>query len=116
MSSQGRKKSTNPKCAKVGCITKPCIHKRPPVTEGGHCVDFNNGKVRSGIPQESADERAKKILETILSYKNCTSCGKEFKKGDGRFPYPEKQVLCKDCFDSSLSSGLLRLNKVLNER
>jgi len=47
-----RKKSTNPKCAKVGCITDPCLHKRPPVTEDGFCVDFNDGHIRAGIPQK----------------------------------------------------------------
>lgn len=52
-------------------------------------------------------------IEEILAVKKCTKCGKSFKKGDGRFPYPKKQVLCKKCFHESLHVGLNRLNKVL---
>ena len=53
MSSELSKKSTNPKCGKIGCITSPCEHQRPPKYADGHCVDFNDGKKRSGIPQNS---------------------------------------------------------------
>jgi len=49
----------------------------------------------------------------ILATENCTKCGKKFEKGTGRFPYPEKQVLCKDCFFPALDTGLSRLNKVI---
>ncbi len=55
-------------CPKTDCITNPCLHKRPPITEGGYCVDFNNGKVRSGIPQEEK--------------KQVFVCGKCLRKGD----------------------------------
>jgi hypothetical protein len=112
MSSQGRHK----KCKFKDCITEPCEHVRPPIGKDGYCVDYNNGKKRQGIPQESADDRAKKIIATIMAHKKCTRCGKDFKEGDNRYPYPEKQVLCKDCFNGSLSSGLSKLNKVLNEK
>ena len=46
---------------------------------------------------------------------NCTMCGEAFssKKKKGIFPYPEKEWLCVDCFEKSLSAGLGRLNKVL---
>ena len=58
---------------------------------------------------------AKTILKAIMSVMACTKCGKEFEEGDSRFPYPEKQVLCKDCFFPSLQAGIARLNKRLKE-
>ena len=61
---------------------------------------------------ESEMTREQQIKE-ILALKNCTKCGKAFKKGDARFPYPEKQVLCKECFFPSLKQGIARLNRVL---
>ena len=53
-----------------------------------------------------------KQISELLKIKNCTRCGKAFDKG-GRFPYPEKQLLCKECFFPTLQKGLNRLNKVL---
>lgn len=58
---------------------------------------------------------AKTILKTIMSVDACTKCEKKFEVGDERFPYPEKQVLCKECFFPSLKAGIARLNKKLNE-
>ena len=49
MTSQGTRKSTNPKCAKVGCITESCPNKRPPQSEDGFCVDYDNGEKRSAV-------------------------------------------------------------------
>lgn len=50
-------KKRKQKCAKKTCITEPCLHKRPPITEDGFCVDFFDGVKRSGIAQK---ERKKK--------------------------------------------------------
>ena len=41
------------KCAKKTCITEPCKNKRPPQSEDGFCIKFNDGKVRSAIEQKS---------------------------------------------------------------
>lgn len=44
---------------------------------------------------------------------NCTKCGHKFEKGEGGFPFPEKQFLCKSCFHPALKKGLDNLNKTL---
>lgn len=68
MTSQTSKKSTNPNCARVGCLTSPCEHERPPKKADTFCVDFDDGIVRSGIPQ--------------LEKKQVYVCGKCLQKGD----------------------------------
>lgn len=45
---------------------------------------------------------------------NCTKCGKSL-VGEGGFPLPEKQFLCKDCFMPALSSGLEKINGKLRK-
>jgi len=57
----------------------------------------------------------KKNEISVYSCKNCTKCGTEFKKEDQKFPYPEKEVLCKSCFHISIKEGIKNLNKVIKE-
>lgn len=91
-SSETTKKSTNPKCAKVGCITDPCIHKRPPITEGGHCVDFNDGVNKAGVPQEILKQTSKE--ETASFHYDLGNLHKLVHTLDSRITKIEKDI-CK---------------------
>lgn len=46
---------------------------------------------------------------------NCTKCGKDL-KGEGGFPLPEKQFLCRSCFMPALNRGLGEVNKKINKK
>lgn len=60
---------------------------------------------------ETDEARLKRIMAQLPDH--CTKCGHKFEKGEGGYPFPEKQYLCKNCFRPALERGVKNLNRVL---
>ena len=52
-------------------------------------------------------------MSELSKITHCTGCNKEFEDDETRFPWPMKELLCKECFVPTMKTGIGRLNKVL---